>query len=91
LGALAARLESKAVECGFERDDRRWSGHLTIGRLRGAKLTAKTYQILHEANARDFGISQVESISLYRSHLGAADARYEALATLLFHRPGQPR
>ncbi len=90
LGALAARLESKAVECGFERDDRRWNGHLTIGRLRGSRLKSETRKMLREASARYFGVSQVESITLYRSHPGAASASYEALATLLFHRPGLP-
>ena len=42
LAALAARLETVAAEYGFEREKRRWSGHLTIGRVRDESITDKT-------------------------------------------------
>ena len=42
---------------------------------------------LRAARDREFGISKIESITLYRSHLGPAAASYEALATFLL----QPR
>ena len=45
LGALAARVEAAAAEYGFERENRRWSGHLTIGRVRDT----------HHLRARDAG------------------------------------
>jgi 2'-5' RNA ligase len=84
LAALAARLETVAAECGFEREKRRWSGHLTIGRVGDRSISSKTREALDAARDREFGVSSIESITLYRSHLGPDGASYEALATFLF-------
>lgn len=84
LAAFAARLETAAAECGFEREKRRWSGHLTIGRVGDRRIARKTRDALHAARDREFGVSRIESITLYRSHLGTEGASYEALATFLF-------
>jgi RNA 2',3'-cyclic 3'-phosphodiesterase len=87
LAALAARLETVAAEHGFEREKRRWAGHLTIGRVRDEAIGNQTRGALSAAQDREFGVSRIESLTLYRSHLGPDAARYEALATFLF----QPR
>lgn len=84
LAALAARLETVAAEYGFEREKRRWSGHLTIGRVNDQPIAAKTRDALNAAQNREFGVSRIESITLYRSHLGPDASSYEALATFLF-------
>lgn len=84
LAALAARLETVAAECGFEREKRRWSGHLTIGRVGDRRIARKTRDALLAAREREFGVSKIESLTLYRSHLSDGPARYEALATFLF-------
>jgi len=84
LAALAARLETVAAEYGFEREKRRWSGHLTIGRVRGESINDETRDALNALRDRNFGVSKIESITLYRSHLGPNAATYEALATFLF-------
>jgi len=84
LAALASRLETVAAEYGFEREKRRWSGHLTIGRVGDRQITQKTRDALQAARDHEFGTSRIESITLYRSHLGPEAASYEALATFLF-------
>jgi RNA 2',3'-cyclic 3'-phosphodiesterase len=87
LAALAARLESVVAEYGFEREKRRWNGHLTIGRVGDRQIAAETRDALNAVREREFGVSKIESLTLYRSHLGPDGASYEALATFLF----QPR
>ncbi len=84
LAALAARLETVAADYGFEREKRRWSGHLTIGRVGDQPIAGKTRQALYAARDREFGVSRIESITLYRSHLGPDGSSYEALAAFLF-------
>jgi 2'-5' RNA ligase len=84
LAALAARLEAVAADYGFEREKRRWSGHLTIGRVGDRPLARETRDALHAARDREFGVSRIESIALYRSHLGPTGSSYEALAAFLF-------
>ena len=85
LGALAARVETACTEYGFDHENRRWNGHLTIGRVRDSHLTAKTRHALEAANNTEFGTSKIESLTLYRSHLTPESATYEPLATFLFH------
>jgi RNA 2',3'-cyclic 3'-phosphodiesterase len=84
LSALAARLEAVAGDYGFEREKRRWSGHLTIGRVGERRIPHKTRDALEASREREFGVSRIESLTLYRSHLSDGPARYEALATFLF-------
>jgi 2'-5' RNA ligase len=84
LAALASRLETVAAEYGFEREKRRWSGHLTIGRIRDDSIDDKTRDALAALRDREFGVSRIESLTLYRSNLGPDGASYEALATFLF-------
>ncbi len=84
LAALAARLETVAADYGFEREKRRWSGHLTIGRVGDQPIAGKTRQALYAARDREFGLSRIESITLYQSHLGPDGSSYEALAAFLF-------
>lgn len=84
LAALAARLETVAAEYGFDREKRRWTGHLTIGRVRNEQIKNETRDALNGAHDREFGVSQIESLTLYRSHLAPEGASYEALATFLF-------
>ena len=84
LAALAARVETVAADYGFEREKRRWSGHLTIGRVGDRPIAGKIRQALHAAREREFGLSRIESITLYRSRLGPGGSSYEALATFLF-------
>ena len=84
LAALASRLETVAAEYGFPRESRRWSGHLTIGRARDRQIARKTRDALLAARDREFGVSKIESLTLYRSHLGNDGSTYEALATFLF-------
>ena len=85
LGALAARVETASAECGFEHENRRWNGHLTIGRVHDTHLTARTRHALDAAKDTELGSSKIESLTLYRSHLSPEGASYEALATFLFH------
>jgi len=84
LAALAARLETVAAEYGFPRETRRWSGHLTIGRVGDRQIARKTRDAFEAVRDHEFGVSKIESMTLYRSNLGPNGARYEALATFLF-------
>ncbi|HUA35713.1 MAG TPA: RNA 2',3'-cyclic phosphodiesterase [Candidatus Binataceae bacterium] len=87
LAALASRVEGAAADCGFERERKRWTGHLTIGRVRDDRHVGGLRAAATAMRDREFGISKIESLTLYRSHLGDQVSRYEPLATfLLKHR-----
>jgi len=84
LAALAARLETVAAEHGFEREKApmEWASD---DRSRARRVNKdETRDALNAVGERNFGVSKIESITLYRSHLGPNAASYEALATSLF-------
>lgn len=84
LGALARQVETAAAASGLERDQRPWSPHLTIGRVKHSRLGRPAQQLLERAGDRDFGVSRIETITLYRSHLSAQGSKYETLASFPF-------
>jgi RNA 2',3'-cyclic 3'-phosphodiesterase len=86
LAALAARVDNAAALCGFEREQKRWNGHLTIGRVRARRPSAEFRDAARAMAEREFGISRIESLTLYRSHLSEEGSRYEPLATFLLKR-----
>ncbi|HXW83698.1 MAG TPA: RNA 2',3'-cyclic phosphodiesterase [Candidatus Binataceae bacterium] len=84
LVALAAQVDEVAAECGFEREGRRFSPHLTLGRVRNPRLTRDLREQLRAVREREFGVSGVQSMTLYRSELAPGGSIYTALATFPF-------
>jgi RNA 2',3'-cyclic 3'-phosphodiesterase len=84
LAVLAREVESAAERCGFERERRGWSGHLTIGRVRNFRAARAPLRALEQERDRDFGASQVSAMALIRSHLAPAGSTYEPLASFAF-------
>jgi 2'-5' RNA ligase len=77
---LAARIETAAVDAGFDRAERPWAPHLTIGRVRDPRKATQVRPLLETAQAREFGESCISEVTLYRSHLSSRGSTYERLA-----------
>ncbi|MCH8230552.1 MAG: RNA 2',3'-cyclic phosphodiesterase, partial [Chloroflexi bacterium] len=87
LEQLQGRVEGGLVALGFDREDRKFKPHVTVGRTRPG---------IRGRFAEDIGVSwrhaplhstgttiPISAIALYRSYLGEKDeARYEQLANL---------
>ena len=82
--ALASRVESAAVESGFEPERRPYSPHLTIGRVRDLRRWAPLRPRLETAAQREFGCSTIEAMTLYESRLSSAGATYQEIARFPF-------
>jgi RNA 2',3'-cyclic 3'-phosphodiesterase len=68
---LAAKVENVAVNAGFEAEQRNYTPHLTIGRIRDPRAWRAVRASIAEAGDRDFGSTQVDSMTLYQSRLGS--------------------
>ena len=77
---LAAEIEMVAVEAGFDRAERPWAPHLTIGRVRDPRKARRVRATLESAQTREFGESRISEVSLYRSHPSSRGSTYEPLA-----------
>ena len=79
LKALRRRVEGILVNAGLPPETRKFKPHVTLARLKQAKVTSVIPDL--EANAGfQTQQCQVEQLVLYQSHLGHRGATYEALA-----------
>ena len=81
--ALAARVDEVSAGAGFEREQRPFRAHLTIARLKHP-LHPETRARIEAASGRDFGISTIAEMTLYRSITAPAGPIYEALHEFKF-------
>ncbi len=81
---LAWAVEDTAERCGFARERRPFTAHLTIARIREAHGWGKTMRVLDKARERRFGACKVGEMLLYSSTLGPNGSIYEPLATYSF-------
>jgi RNA 2',3'-cyclic 3'-phosphodiesterase len=81
LGALAARVDAALSRLEFPREDRPFSAHVTLGRVREPSRDPALTVALAAGAARDFGRVPVAQVALMRSDLSPRGARYTALAT----------
>jgi len=84
LAHLARRVDQAASETGFASEKRRWSPHLTLGRVRGPLGASAAARVAAQASEAEFGVSKINEMRLYRSHLAASAAAYETLARFEF-------
>jgi 2'-5' RNA ligase len=76
---LAAAVEAAARDSGFEPEGRRFTAHLTLGRVRGPRGLRRAADAVRGWKPRGSAEAASEVV-LYRSELGAGGARHVALA-----------
>jgi len=78
LELLHGKLEEELVQLGFPKEDRRFSPHLTIGRVKSAKDIDRVTQHL-QANIFDAGDFKASEVVVMKSDLKPSGAVYTAL------------
>ena len=78
--ALQARVQAALTRRGFAREERPFSAHLTLGRVREPRGLAQLQQAMARDARMDFGRLEVRALSLMRSDLSPAGSRYTELA-----------
>jgi RNA 2',3'-cyclic 3'-phosphodiesterase len=83
LAELAARIDDELFKLGYAREARKFSGHLTIGRVRE---TVPSDHPLLDAMAKhadfDANIMGVDEVAIYASFLDRKGPTYDALGTV---------
>ena len=90
LAELHEAVEQRLEDVGLPRERRRFSPHVTLGRVRDRKATPDLTAALEGLDDREFGGSPVNSLVLYRSTLTPKGPRYEALARAQLKRSNPP-
>ena len=79
LAALAEAVETVLSPLGFPPEERELVPHLTLGRLRSARGTESLVRIIKANGDREFGVSRIDRVVLYRSRLRPDGAEYTPL------------
>ena len=82
LRALAATVETALAALGFPREERPFSPHITLGRVREPRRAPELADGLTAGATRRFGRVDVAQVTLMRSDLSSRGARYTPLAGL---------
>ena len=82
LAALADEVDRALAAIGFPREERAFSAHVTLGRVREVRRDPALAAALARAASHPFGAFPVDRLSLMRSQLSPAGARYTELAAL---------
>ena len=85
LARIAARVEQALAEVGFPPEERAFSAHVTLGRVREPRRNPELAAAIDAAATRRFGARPVGSVSLMRSDLSPRGARYTELVSVPFH------
>ena len=80
LEKLQEKVEEKMLTLNFNKEDRAFSPHLTIGRARSQMSMNSLLTALEPLKARNFGIIEVRSFSLMKSELRPRGAEYTTIA-----------
>ncbi len=79
---LAASIEEKMFEIGYAKENRRFSPHLTIGRIKRDAFSSDFFSLLPDADqTRAFGSCPVGEIVLFGSELTSRGPVYTRLAS----------
>lgn len=79
LDALKRRVDAAVTRAGLPPDDRRFSPHVTVGRVNGSPIE-RVRRWLEERGGFLAGPVPVADVVLYQSHLGQAGALYRVLS-----------
>lgn len=88
LVTLAARVEA-ALSPSFPREERPFSSHVTLGRVREPRRDPRLAEALARGAGREFGRLAVDRVTLMRSQLAPHGARYSEIASVRL-RGGSP-
>lgn len=79
IGKIASKIEEQVSKLGFEKENREFSAHLTIGRVRSAKNKEKLLEIVEKYRDVTFGDCKIDSIKLKKSELTPKGPIYTTL------------
>ena len=76
---LQGDIESRMASLGYQKEEREFQPHLTLGRVRSQKGMAHIIHELDTLQSKDFGSIEVNNIKLMRSDLRPTGVQYSCL------------
>jgi len=76
---LQGHLEARLAEAGYPKEARRYTGHLTLCRVRNARAGVKLAQLTDEHKDRRLGTVPARAVTVYQSELTRTGPVYTVL------------
>jgi len=80
---LQKGVEEDLKKTGFPSEDRRFTPHITLGRIRSNKNTDKLLRLIEEEKVEELGSFDVSEVHLIKSELKPAGAEYTELYSII--------
>jgi 2'-5' RNA ligase len=80
---IARAIDEKLKPLGFKKENRRFSPHLTVGRVKTARNKDQLLKVIGNYNAVEFTIQNIQSITLKKSELTPNGPIYTTLREVL--------
>lgn len=80
-----SQLEEAFAKLGFEKENREFKMHLTLGRIKGPLKNRNWLRTLETLATQDFGRTAIDHLTLYKSQLTKGGPIYTSLKEFLFH------
>lgn len=90
LGKLKVDIEESMELLGYQREDKEFRSHLTLGRVRSQKGMVNLVSELDNFQAKEFGSISVNSLRLMKSVLKPGGAEYSCLYDITLGKKSQP-
>ena len=84
--SLYEDISSEMVKFGYKKEERGFTPHVTIGRVKSNRNMGELLRRLEEFKDPDFPIFEVQNIKLMKSELKPSGAKYYTLAEIPFGR-----
>jgi len=82
LAGLHTRLDERLAALGVERENKRFSGHITLGRVRKLTNLAQLIAAVDALQDADIGAQRVDELVLFKSDLAPGGPTYTPLARI---------
>jgi 2'-5' RNA ligase len=84
LGSLQKRMDAELSKLGFEKENRDFKPHLTLGRIRSQKGRERIVKLLEDVKDKELGVFTAKDIKLMKSELRPEGSVYTELARFGF-------
>ncbi len=84
LKILSEEIENALEKLGFQKENRKYKPHLTLGRVKSDKNILNLTNLIRETNFNPENNIQINKLTLFQSTINPKGAIYTPLATCLF-------
>ncbi len=82
LRAMAALVEESLAKLNFEKEEKEFRAHITIGRVKTSRFLDELARGIGEVDARELGVQRVSSVAVMKSELRRDGPIYTSLRVI---------